>query len=427
MKIADLFIDLDLKGAMVVGKALGGIQSGLKGAAEMSRTTKAGILGTILAFEELTRSGVNSAIELKNFAGATGLSTAELQKWLYMARMNDVAGDELSETIKGLQSAQAAMALGRGVPEGAVWFGLDPKKNPLEMFAQIGEKLRQIGNDQKQIGIARTMASTLGISDNMFAMLRRGNMSLAGFRKEMLLTGEEQKKLIGINRLWKQFWYDIQNESQKVLAHDLAGPITGAVKLLGDSAKGIGDAIGAIHKVFSKADMNTDKLAHNFKVLAAILAPFGLVVAPVATSVTALALGLADLHRYMHGEDSVIGDILNNPTNKKIGGAFDKGAWSGLKEMFWGDGASGEGKSIEEMMSDPRYKRDRAKTANTLGTLGGMLPAELRAGFVGPPSPIPAVITNNLQLHLHGVHDKDVPQRAANAITNALSRMNKGQ
>jgi hypothetical protein len=57
--------------------------------------------------------------------------------------------------------------------------------------------------------IARTMASQLGITENMFQFLRQANLDLERFNKNLLLTGAEQQKLIKLNRVWQDIVFSL--------------------------------------------------------------------------------------------------------------------------------------------------------------------------------------------------------------------------
>lgn len=310
MKIAELFIQLGIKGARVTKDALTGVHGALAGARDTSWELKAGIFGAVVALEEITRRAVLSAVELKNFAGATGLSTQELQKWGYWAEINDVKAENMASTIKGLQSAQSALRLGQGVPAGAVYFGLNQSNNPIEMMAEIQKKLRAIGNDQKEIGNARTMASTLGISDDMFAALRIGTVGFAGLRKEMMLTGKEQQELLKLNRQWTQFWLTLKGESNKTIANNLAAPITDFVHTLRNAVIELGELSSQFNKALGQLgskDANRLKVAFQAIALAitAAFAPLG----PYVAAIVLLANALDQIYKYTHGEKSLLGDL----------------------------------------------------------------------------------------------------------------------
>jgi len=243
VKVADLFINIGLKGGKKVKDGMLEVGKALSGLKLTAFEAKAGIFGAVLALEEMTRRSVGAAVDLKNFAGSTGLSTQELQKWNYWAEMNDIKAEEMTGTIRGLQQAQAALALGEGVPAGAVYFGLNQNQNAIGMLNEIQKKIRAIGNDQKEIAKATYMLNTLGISPDLVAAFRIGSVGFGGLRKEMVLTGEEQKKLLDLNREWHSFWLTLKGTAAKTTANDLAGPIKETVSVLKNAVLEISDLI----------------------------------------------------------------------------------------------------------------------------------------------------------------------------------------
>lgn len=417
MKIADLFVDLDIKGNVKVKDALMGVDTGLQHTAELSMAAKAGILGAVLGLEEISRAAVGSAVDLKNFAGATGLSTGELQKWMYLAKMNDVAGEELASTIKGLQNAQAAMSLGKGVPEGALWFGLDPKNNPVEMFDEIAKKLRAIGSDQKQIGIARSMASTLGISDNMFAMLRAGNLSLAGFRKELVLTAADQKKLLAVDREWNQFWFDIKSASEKMVAQDLAEPIVGAVHIMDDAVQEFGDLVKKVKSLTSEGQKAAGVskpvpgTAYGAAAGAGILGAGLMMGSNPIGWLGGLLLGasaLADVYRGKHGKESL---------SAMVGKDYDQ---VGLWQMLNG-GPMDKRRSMMNAKPDEDMRTGFEKLVDFMSAM-------MKAGQPIPiNSPAGQGIVNNVNITIGpGVRESTIPSRTATEVVRAMNNLPKG-
>lgn len=392
MTVAELFVSLGIKGGKDVVTTLSGVQNGLQKTAEMSWAAKAGIFAAVVGLEEMTRFAVGTAVDLKNFSGATGLSTESLQRWGYVARMNNVSFDELSGTIRGLQSAQAKMAMGQGAPAGALFFGLDPNKNPLELFDQIAKKIRATRGDQRSIGVAREMAASLGISENMFAMLRTGQMSMAGFTKEMALTGAEQQKLLGLDRQWSRFWMTIKGLGQKTVANDLAEPITGFVHILTDDVKEINRLADDLKKAFKK--MDSPELETTLKAIGAALLIALAPLAPYTAALVALGAILEDLHKYREGKDSVLGMFMpGNQTDadlkKQV--AEDKKKHGAAYRFFFGQTPAEMELGIRE------YERQRA-------------------GLVGPVAPAPATAPNvNVTNHIE-VNGAPHPEAVAHAV-----------
>lgn len=313
LKVGEFFVELGIAGAVKTKEAIGSVRSMMKGTRDASFEMKAGIFGAVVALEEITRRSIGAAVDLKNFAGATGLSTDALQKLNYWAEMNDVSAEGMTQTIKGLQAAQSALRLGMGVPAGAVYFGLNQNNNPIEMFAEIHKKLRQIGNDQKEIGNARTMAATLGITDDMFAGLRIGTGNMTGFRRELMLTNREVQSMLEVNRAWKDFWATLKGSTNKAIADDLAKPMVAMTHSLKNAVLELGALAHALERFGTGA-----------KVIGAGLVA---VWAPWLAGVTAAAFLLDQIYKKTHGQKTIADDA--EAKLSKTGGV--SGTWDRIK------------------------------------------------------------------------------------------------
>ncbi len=304
MKVADFFVNIGIKGNVQVKNALSAVHSSLTDAKESSMGLKAGILGAVVALEEITRRSVTSAIDLQNFARATGLSTEELQKWNYWAEINNVKREEMTSTIKNLQSAQAALRLGVGITPGMLYFGLNASHDPLQMINDIQRKFHEIGNDQAKIAEARFMAKDLIGGDTMFGALRSGTVGFSGLTSQMMLTGEEIKKLTDLGKEWVGVWETISGVTQKTVGNNLAKPLTGFVHALRDAVVEIAELTDALSTAMNRKDFGASNLSTELKLAGAGMAAAGLIFAPFTTILIGLVAALNDFHKYTHGEQS---------------------------------------------------------------------------------------------------------------------------
>lgn len=310
MKIAEFFAELGIRGATQTTKALGGVLGQFKELRGMSLEAKAGIFGAVVGLEELTRRSVEAAMQLHNFQGASGLSTDRLQELGYLAEINGVKVESLTNSILGLQNAQAALRLGIGIPQGAVYFGLNQNQNPEQMYQEIVRKIRALPHDEREIGNARYMASTLGFDPAMFSAARIGTQSLKGFTDQMKLSEEETQKLFSLSQEFSKFWLTVKGQTNKTLADDLAGPIASVVKTFSTAVVEVGELVKDFKKITDKlspAEMTAIKAG--FVGLGGALAIAASPITAAAAALTALALALEQIHKYTHGEKNVFEDI----------------------------------------------------------------------------------------------------------------------
>jgi hypothetical protein len=190
-----------------------------------------------VAMLALLATGTRVAIGMKNFRLQTGLSTDELQQWNHEAEVNDVTAQELTATIEGLQDARASFALGEPKDVGA-WalLGVDPREDPFEVLDKLRTKLR----DVQDVGVARNLAARVGISANVFQMLRSANDEFSKWRKQFEVTKQQEDRLIRLNRAWKDLRYSLQ-AVQVQFAAALAPAIEVLVKVLSWATKKVAE------------------------------------------------------------------------------------------------------------------------------------------------------------------------------------------
>jgi hypothetical protein len=205
VKIGDLFIALGFKvtGAAEFDAAKAGLKHAAIDATKLTVAVNAANAGLLA----LVAYGMRAAVEMKNFAVSTGLSTTELQKWQHNAEVNDVSGQELASTIKELQDVRASFALGEPKNVGA-WtlLGVDPTQDPFVVLDQLRTKLKGFSD----VGVARNLAERVGIGPNVFQMLRSSNDEFSKWKQQFEVTKAQQARLIALNRAWKDLLFSVK-------------------------------------------------------------------------------------------------------------------------------------------------------------------------------------------------------------------------
>ena len=304
MTIAELFVNIGLKGADTTVKGLKGIAKGVDNIASTSLAAKAAVLGMIVGMERLTGFASQVGMDLHKFTTTTGLSSRELQKWQYAAGRFDVSGEEMTNTIMGVQSAMTDMLMGKGQPESlgllADAVGFDPKKANDTFY--VMRKIQQFAKTQPP-GLASNLLKSFGISANMFQALKSMNLEKDKIAEKDIITDEEKQRLVDINIAWKDFWHTLKTLSIKAVAKD---GIEG-IKVLTDAFKSLMD-IGKY--VFDL----TEKFKFLKVVLMAIGAGIAAYFAPITTAVAAATYLLSSYQKLKEGKSNVFTDF-----NKAIG------------------------------------------------------------------------------------------------------------
>ncbi len=379
MTVAELFVNLGIKGNTKVAQALTTVQGGLEKTAELSFAAKAGIIGAVIAMEELTRKSMEMGADLKNFAIATGLSTDQLQKWNQVAALSGVSTEDLMGDIKNLQKVMVDIMLGKGVPPGFMMLGITPSRDPFKMLDQIREKIKGMPTD-----VARSLTSGL-ISEKMFVMLRSGRGAVAEFAKSMSLSPIEIDKLDKLNQKWATFWLTFKTDWGKIIA-DLSGPIGDVVTILTRATNEFTKIIKELDSVVSRID-------------------FGAKLKPL----------MDFFNGKKKGDGRAVFGPINQPDEEKqyrdtMKNLLPK-AWAWLTHNSLDDAANARGMSPAGNPATTAAEQEQYKQA-----MLDMLMVPIRQMFGGimdqkAAQPAPNV-NQNTTIHVHGDMDKD----AANEV-----------
>ncbi len=204
MNIAELFINLGVKGAEKTVSALGNIKKGLGEVSSMSIEAKAGILGAMYGLERMMAISGAAGTGLTNFSALTGLSAQSLQQWQYAARQAGVSSDELTGSLKGVQNSMSNMLMGKGAPEGIALVskavgGLDPTKyrDTFYMMTQLQKAMQTMSVEQGNIA-----GKSFGLSEGVIAGMRRNVFTPEMFAKAPTYSPNEIKSLDKSNIGW---------------------------------------------------------------------------------------------------------------------------------------------------------------------------------------------------------------------------------
>ena len=118
MKLADLYIDVDVKGDKETGKRLEKTNNWLKDIKDSAVGAVGAVRGALGWLNNFAADSLSAGMALQQFANLTGLSTEELQKWRYWAQQSGVSADAMDASIKNIQRSMAQLKLHGNVPEG---------------------------------------------------------------------------------------------------------------------------------------------------------------------------------------------------------------------------------------------------------------------------------------------------------------------
>lgn len=211
MQIAELFVNLGLKGADQTGKALGGVKSSLGDVKSMSLEAKAAILAVVYGLEHLMSNSAQTGTALMNFNALTGMSAKSLQQWQYAARQAGVSGEELTGSMKGVQNVMANMLLGKGAPEGLamvankVGFDLNKARDTAYVMQQLQKFAQSVPQD-----VGNQMLKSFGVSEGTIAAMRRNMFTQENFAKAPTYSDKEVSTLNKVDVAWANLGQTVQ-------------------------------------------------------------------------------------------------------------------------------------------------------------------------------------------------------------------------
>lgn len=317
MTIAELFVNLGVKGANATGKALGAIDKGLGEIASSSLAAKAAVAGVIFGMERLTGFASQVGMDLYKFGISTGLSTTELQKWQYSAMRFDVSASDMAGAIQNVQNAMTEMKLTGNAPAGlgllASKVGFDTKR--IDDTYYVMGKLEQFAKSVPP-DIAKNVLQSFGVGgNNMLTMLRVVNRDVDKINNKDIITQKQIKQLADINKAWKDFWFSLRTMGVKLVAEEGLGAVTE----LGEAFKALKDGGNYVIDL-------TQKFSGLKYAIMAIGIALGLAFAPLTTLITGLVFLLGEYQKYKEGKDGVFKSITGNidASNEKDLGAKEK-------------------------------------------------------------------------------------------------------
>lgn len=263
MKVAELFVEIAVKGADKAGKSLSGIADGLTDISSKGLAAKAALIGMVYALDRMMSGSAQRGQDLKNFASLTGINTDALQRWQIAANRTGQSADSMASSMKALQHTMAMQDIGKGQPEGWAYIAdtvdLDPGK--ITNINYMMSKMREFATSAKAMAnpaLANWAMGTFGISSETQITLKtfKGNIDAIA-RSEFLSKGTIQK-LADINVQWRELWRNMslfQDNQVAKFGAPIVETLTKAFTLLTDMIKGIETLIAKMPVLSSAAQV----------------------------------------------------------------------------------------------------------------------------------------------------------------------------
>jgi hypothetical protein len=301
MKIAEFFAELGVKGSEKTLGALSGVKKGFGEITSLSLEAKAGMVAAFYAFEKFMSASGQAGTNLTNFTALTGLSAQSLQQWQYAARQAGVSSEELTGSLKSVQTSMINMLMGGAPPEGlgllanAVDFDINKARDTFYVMQKIQQAVQKLPPD-----VGNKIAKSFGLGEGVVAAMHRNVFRPEIFKKAPAYSNNEIAALDRANVAWG-------NLGQKIamafghfnalhgnqLAKDISLITTQTIHLV-EALTRLSERL----KVFEYLGKAVEGTANTFKLVGEVLDK-------------------------MDGKSSKKGDLLFSPTGQQVSGFSD--------------------------------------------------------------------------------------------------------
>lgn len=315
MTIAELFVNIGVKGDEKAKQAVSGVKDNLKEIGSSSLAAKAALIGVIYGLERLTGMAAARGMELKQFSAATGLSADTLQRWQYAARQFGVEGNEVAGTVKTIQSSMTNMLLGKGAPEGLgliaqkVGFDRNKARDAFYVMGKLQEFAKVVPPD-----IAGNILKGFGVSENMFQFMRQNKLDLDKIKPSNLFSQGEIDQLAKVDVAWSNFW----NTLKMFSGHQVAKFGLPAVNELAKATKLMESWIKTVEVMIKQFPILADVAKAAFGVITAAVLILGGPIMQISAAITGIIALMGEWEKHKEGaKDSIFGSTKGDKTNGK--------------------------------------------------------------------------------------------------------------
>lgn len=213
MNIAELFVDLGVKGSDKSVKQVREVRTGLKDVASSGMLAKTMLVGVMYGMQRLMSHSGQAGATLEQFANLTGLSTDKLQRWQYAAKMSNLSAEEMTGSIKGVQQAMARMSLmgeapmGFGMLANTVGFDMGKIDDTFYVMDKLKEFAKSTTSHSAQ---GNEFLKSFGLSEGSISFLRSSNIEIDKLNSGLFYSEKGQKALAGVNAGFSKLGHNIE-------------------------------------------------------------------------------------------------------------------------------------------------------------------------------------------------------------------------
>lgn len=382
MTIAELFVNIGIKGDDKVSKSLKDTKTGISDITSSISAAKIAIAGMMYGLQKLMSNSAQTGMALNQFQTLTGISADTLQRWQYAARQAGVSGEEMAGAFKSVQTAMTNISLGKAPPEylaqlgQKVGFDMNKAKDTVYVMQKLQEFAKVVPPN-----IANNMLKSFGLGEGTITAMQKGVFNQKNFAKADVYSGGEVTQLAKVDTAWS----NLGNKIQMAMGH-----LT--------SKHGM-----ELVKDMDKLVMSLIKVADALTIIGEKLKIF--------KAIGFIAQGVSDVFTKIAGD--VTGISKGYDRDKKVA---DAGGPSIFKQMWLQGKANAEGKDYNALLKEEMGKSSATKPSD----------------FIAPPMPRMGgkeegkKVEHNMNqtVHIHGVKDsKDAAHEIKKQIHSAYRQL----
>jgi hypothetical protein len=210
LKLAELFVELKIKGADDVSRALknlksgmGDVESGALGVIGAVSGIVAGVAAGAYAFKKFGEQSNQTGFELEKFRDLTGDSAADLQNWQLLALKAGASADDMKDSMYGARQKISDLMLGKGPPGnlGALVNLTGFDVNKIHDLNYVMGRIQNLAQQTKGKPYAMNLLNDLVSNKNVqFALMQNTPLSTAG--PQHAYTEREANRLKNMKIQW---------------------------------------------------------------------------------------------------------------------------------------------------------------------------------------------------------------------------------
>lgn len=213
VKLGELFVAITAKGTNAAKQGITGVKGALVGAAESANEAKFKILAAVFAMERMTAFSRNLGASLSEFAGFTGMSAEQLQRWQWAGKQASVAAENMESSFKNVQKSMGEQ-LDFGKPvAGFSQFAskvqnLDTSK--LRDTEYMMKKLQEYAQLEPDVTRANVVMQSFGLTEDVIAAMRQGAFTKERLAKAQIFSNKEIGVLQKMHATWGNIVHDFE-------------------------------------------------------------------------------------------------------------------------------------------------------------------------------------------------------------------------